>query len=627
MVMNKQKLGYTLIELLTVLIIVGLLVSIGLPALMGNKAQQNVVQGTNRFLAEMNYARSQAQSSGSNVYVVFAQQSDGTQYELPYIDNNGDGVSDVTMATSVGGSQNGVNLCAPPVNPGVSRVADKFYIIEERPRIFQVPSLEDLQMALVQDSLAVKKLYTPLQCRPDLYNRYLSTGLTPNEACLKILDYLGKRSSRNYTYNDLYNDVMLASEQGFTGNGFTAQGYRVPAEPIYPKAPMFISGDTYTSGSAFNNNQSSPLIWYPTNLGDVSGGTLTYSSYNNARNKPRNYQNLTSYTSEENQDQKMFCVMDYYSLAGMKGPYKLTNGTILDPTTFAPARPVSVTPPSINPPTGWPSSMLDNFSDRYWPYNQQEDHPRLSDTVLDYILVKEVKLPEHAYFFNPWRCRMIISRRSAGPSSGPSSFTYEDFQFLQFATVWRPDGTGSIRQWTFQPQSFPMGSDAVSKGLAYRGQVHGQWVDRAITPGLRNLNYFIVNDQAVAVGPSDNQTATFEGKYNNTFDLVARVDLNSRASEMDANARQIVLWAVNGKSSVYEYTPNDVGQKFVIYGNPSTAPAPVATNAPNGLGPARWNDIDLDTPIALGGDTVLRARVAAYRQNFLVPGINIGDAW
>lgn len=172
-----------------------------------------------------------------------------------------------------------------------------------------------------------------------------------------------------------------------------------------------------------------------------------------------------------------------------------------------------------------------------------------------------------------------------------------------------------------------MGSSAVSGGFNYRGQVHGQWVDRMVTPGLRNLNYFIVNDQAVTIGPSDNQSATFEVRYNSQFDLVAKVDLNSRAAELDANARQIVLWAVNGKSSVYEYTPNDVGQKFVVYGNPSASPVPVATNSGTGLGPARWNDIDLDTPIALGGDPVLRSRVAAYRQNFLVPGINIGDKW
>lgn len=117
----KQRRGFTLVELLVVLLIFGILTAIAVPSLISTQPQRNLAAAGDRFANDFNYARAKAEATKNRVFIAFETSPDPRQIEGRY--------NSVTN-----------NLAAYPnaCNPGVARIASSYIIVEERPR-FRTP--------------------------------------------------------------------------------------------------------------------------------------------------------------------------------------------------------------------------------------------------------------------------------------------------------------------------------------------------------------------------------------------------------------------------------------------------------------------------------------------------------
>ena len=135
--MNKREMrgarrcaGFSLVELMVVLLIFAILMAIAVPSLMSTQPERNLAAAGDLFANDFNYMRAKAEATGNNVYLMFEHRPDSTQIEGrwdPY-------ASPPAAANDPASPTTGDPSFDSPCNPGVSRVARSYVIVEERGR-------------------------------------------------------------------------------------------------------------------------------------------------------------------------------------------------------------------------------------------------------------------------------------------------------------------------------------------------------------------------------------------------------------------------------------------------------------------------------------------------------------
>jgi prepilin-type N-terminal cleavage/methylation domain-containing protein len=121
---NAQT-GFSMIELLVVMLIFGILVAVAVPTLIATQPERNLAASGDRFANDVNYARSKAEATGNKVYLAFRTTAD-----LNQVQGRWDPINRTEQMTPTSIGETFIN----PANPGCSRVANEYVIVEERPR-------------------------------------------------------------------------------------------------------------------------------------------------------------------------------------------------------------------------------------------------------------------------------------------------------------------------------------------------------------------------------------------------------------------------------------------------------------------------------------------------------------
>ena len=83
--------GFSLIELLVVLLIFAILIAIAVPSLIASQPERNLAAAAERFANDMNYARSKAEATGNTVFVgfQFGMDEDNIEGRVDETETNG----------------------------------------------------------------------------------------------------------------------------------------------------------------------------------------------------------------------------------------------------------------------------------------------------------------------------------------------------------------------------------------------------------------------------------------------------------------------------------------------------------------------------------------------------------
>ena len=461
--------GFSLIELLVVLLIFAILIAITVPSFISSRPERNLAAAVDNFATNFSYARAKATQTGSNVYIAFDMLPDERQVEGWW-----DEVADAPSNAAPSGVPSGAYI--NPNNPGVSRATRAYYIVQERPRWIDI------------DVNGNKPYDTG-------FNKSLVTG----QAVFTYLDWINQYDAWN------------------SGNA------DYPVEPLYP----YDAAETFSAAGpedgAFNSI-STPLMFYPQNLG------LGGSDSENYNDRWTDGPNGATWDAGDPNDQamKVFCVADEAEI--------LAFDRTVD---FDPA------------------------GNRI--YTKGSDNPRMNDQVLDYIILKTVRLPEDVFFMNPWKNTYAVGWEDVDSDGIIDDYKYKDMQFLQYLITFSPSGEVYKSEWSFDPEPYPDGN--------YYGQSHGSVQDRLEGEGIHSI--FMVIGETIDFG-SASPTAR------------AMVQDNKKAN-IEGAGRMFTYWTNSGKFFVDDYTPND-----------------------------RAHSIDRDDPrLDLGNVSPQKAREFGYRQDFL----------
>lgn len=245
--------GFSLVEVLVVLLIFAILVSIAVPTLVSMQPQRNLAAAGERFAGDISYCRARAAATGNNVYLGFLYPHDDSQIE------NGLDSNAVQVGGNVAAPGGLSERFRPPLNPGASRVAKEYYIVEERPRIFDN-----------------------------------GTPLDPgDDRAMTYLDYIKKW--------DAWNSGSPATN--------------TPPHPVEPQFPYDATRtltlpDPQRGGF---NRLAAPMAAYPLNM--LMGGGATYDD------RFVGEQNVPDWSLPTSQQYKIFCVADDDEIIGDGGSY------------------------------------------------------------------------------------------------------------------------------------------------------------------------------------------------------------------------------------------------------------------------------------------------------------------
>jgi len=440
--------GFSLVELMVVLVIIAILVGIAAPIIKNGQSQRELANSVSYFTTNLQWAMTEARKSGQRVFLGFKWSYDRNQVEAP-------------LGLDVGDDMWGTGSLLVADNPGVRRVATGYYLVKEQPRSWGA----------------------------DLSGMAITSGRPPE--------------GTPFTYLDFLNDLRA--------------GYN-PTEPMYPvDVDATIESGANTQGS-FVNRTSTPKFFYPMDLD--TGGSYIGSFLGNAYMAGA----LSFPVDAGLQDNKLFCTADTEEII----QYDVMD---MDP------------------------------ADNMVTYEVGVDHPKLTEQIVDYVLLREVDFAPSVYAYNPYQDKFLVSYDS---SVGSSADMYADFQSLQFLYAINPDGRIEVWQWTYDPEPFPDNSTA--------GLIHGQLAKRQSAPLV--YYFFFVTEEVV--------------DPENGFAIKS-----TRRSQNTGSGRLVTLWPINGRYFVDDYAPNDYGR--YIDDNDDR--------------------LDVNDPASGFGDYI---QVTAYRRNFLV---------
>jgi prepilin-type N-terminal cleavage/methylation domain-containing protein len=485
--------GFSIIELLVVLLIFAILVAITVPSLISYLPERQLAAAGDIFANDFNYCRAKARGTGNTVYLAFLTSPDAGQVDA--------GLS--TAGDMLDPGANGPASLVPysnPTNPGVGRTAKEYCIVEARGRHVDVDT----------------------------------NGLKSYEAGY---DRAHKAYSEKYTYLDWLRQYDNRVSAGY------------PVEPLFPyrRAQTSTAQLLDPRAGAFNG-RAVPLLAYTQDLRSPGVGGNSYRSrFVNADPKSLSSPAAGDWAAGDPGDQqyKVFCVADEQEVLS-----------------------------------------YDADGDRV--YTRSIDHPRLADQVVDYVLLKRVKLPEHIFFLNPWRSEWVVGFEGSGQNR---TYNVKALQFLQYLWTFHSNGELSLSEWTYDPEPFPNSPTNLA------GLVHGTVRERDNLPAVRTM--WMVTGECVDFGAP----ATYAAGGATLASAVSLV--SNKRCNLASNGRMFTIWPLNGKYYVDDYTPND-RSRVKAKDDPRLDQSFYET-----AGGARMDFAGSDTSLSVG------SREYGYIQNFL----------
>ena len=242
-----QERGFSLVEILVVLLIFAIMVAITVPSLVSTQPERNLAAAGDMFANDINYARAKAEATGNSVYLGFITSPDLSQIEANK-DINANDVDPGSVNPMVAGTYRN------PANPGIGRTAKEYFIVEERPRYKEIT---------------------------DGSGQVIGT--------------------EPYTYLDWLDDYDAWNN----GNA------PYPVEPLFPEdageTARLLGGYPDRSLGGFNA-YAAPLAMYPQRMIDENGDLI--SRFANEPTGTDGWASGDASSRENNAQMKMFCVAD-----------------------------------------------------------------------------------------------------------------------------------------------------------------------------------------------------------------------------------------------------------------------------------------------------------------------------
>lgn len=454
MVLSKS--GFSLVELMVVILIISILLAVAVSGFVGQQPQRELISSIDSFANDLRWAHSQAAKTGNNIYLAFIYDYDPNQIVPPFDFTT---LAPVPPGTTIWDT----GIAVPPDNPGVKRTCKGYIIVEARPRFHQgAPSNRGVAN------------------RADfLYSEWGAIGVDG--------DQFSKAQGTPYTYRDYLGDFWMAQ---FIG------GYKTPLEPIYPLNDELTNKMLRNRGLARDdsniNRESVPEVFYPFVLYPGLSGSLTYQSASG-------YSGTGYLTALANITDNPSSAYTFFTRADIQGCKVFNQASRSEILLYND----DYTNESISAP-GFGTLEAQT-------YDPGVDHPRMNDQIIDYVMIYKRTLPEHVFFMNP-----ANSKYQVRWNSNTNIEEWHDFQFLQFLIGVTPQGRMMQHQWGFSPEYFPV-PDPANPGNPNpkdNDLIHGNLQLRTGIPELRTV--FLVTDEVVEfTGPSatiaDNAAANREG--------------------------------------------------------------------------------------------------------------------
>jgi prepilin-type N-terminal cleavage/methylation domain-containing protein len=456
--------GFSMIELLVVLVIMAILAAIVIPNLISSQPQRNLSAAAERFSSDIRYCRAKAEATGHNIYLGFLYTPFAGQIDAG-LDANGDAVD----PTAGLGSTNNTSF-DNPANPGVQRTCTEYYVVEERPRTLRVDG----------------------------------SGRNESEPEYNPTTGFGRNITVPMRYIDWVNWYYAWSSNSTYANG---QVMPYPVEPQFPyrRSETLASGVFPDPTLGPFNDLAAPLAAYPQFIRGAAGNYVTNFSGADGTSLSSPVAGSWGAADRDDQQFKIFCVADQAEILSYDD-----------------------------------NAVAATSGKRF--FDGSRDHPYLNQVVKDYILLKRVKLPAHTTFLNPWRSEWVVGWD--GPVNN-RKYVVKSAAFLQHLWSFKPGGNVTLADWSYEPEPFPPG--AVS---GFNQLVHGRVKEIDNMPTVRPI--WLVLNECLDFGQPE--LYTWGGR---NFSSEMSVLRNAKKANLTASARMFMLWPLNGKFFVDEYTPND----------------------------------------------------------------------